>query len=308
MRNEDWQLAAAVARLHFFKQMSKSEIAQQLNISRFRVARLLDAGLEEGVYTITINARTRHNAQLSEDLADALRLREAIVVASGESEESGRLLLASAAAQHMKAIVQSTDIIGFSWGRTTLAVSEFLVDLPAATVIPLTGMVGNEFEQSPIEVLLKVAGSSGVTCKAIFAPMFAPSPETAAILRSDKSVRSVLDLQQRMTMAVASVGVWLTDPPISQLTPLIRPDERAELRAMGACAEIAGHFVDSGGRVLECSVSDRLITVRTADLVRTNLIAVAGTSAKTEAIRAVCLSGLVTTLVTDEGVARSLLA
>lgn len=308
MRNEDWQLAAAVARLHFFKQMSKSEIAEQLNISRFRVARLLAAGLDEGVYTISINSRNRHNTQLSVDLADSLRLREAIVVAPGESEESNRLLLASAAAQHMRKIIQAGDIIGFSWGRSTLAVSEFLVDLPPATVIPLTGMVGNEFAQSPIEVLLKVAGGSGVTCKAIFAPMFAPTPEAAAVLRAEKSVKSVLDLQRRMTLAVVSVGAWTTDPPISQLTSLLRPDELAELRSKGACAEVSGHFLDAEGHLLRCSVSDRLITVRAADLENTNVIAVAGTSAKASAIKAVCLSGLVSTLVTDEIVARSLLS
>lgn len=307
MRNEEWRLAAAAARLHFFKQMSKSEIAEQLNISRFRVARLLTAGLEEGVYTISINSRMRHNTQLSVDLADRLRLREAIVVAPGESEESERLLLASAAAQHMRALIQPGDVIGFSWGRSTLAVSEFLVDLPPVTVIPLTGMVGNEFAQSPIEVLLRVAGGAGVTCKAIFAPMFAPTPEAAAVLRTEESVKSVLDLHRRMTLAVASVGAWDTDPPISQLTSLFTPDELRELRSMGVCAEISGHFLDKDGQEIQCSVSDRLITVSAADLRNTNVVAVAGTVAKTSAIRSVCRSGLVSTLVTDEVVARSLL-
>lgn len=307
MKSEDWELAAAVAELHFFKRLSKSQIADQLKISRFRAARLLDAGLEEGVYTIRINARSTYNTELSRALADRLGLKDAIVVASGDTEETTRYSLAAAAAERIKGMVHPGDIVGFSWGRSTLAVSEFLTNLPPVTVVPLTGMVGNELDQSPLTVLLRVAGGAGVTAKAIFAPMFAPTAEAAAVLRSDRAVSSVLDLYSRLSLAVASIGTWVTDPPISQVTDMMTAAEIADLRAQGVCAELSGNYFDADGKFIDGVVGRRLITATLDDLARTHVVAVAGTAPKSTAIAAACRSGLVKTLITDEDAARQIL-
>ena len=73
-------------------------------------------------------------------------------------------------------------------------------------------------------------------------------------------------------------------------------------------AEVAGIFFRADGSVIETDVSRRRISVSAAELRRTpRVMAVAGSAEKAAAIAAVCRSGLLSSLVTDDRAAAALL-
>ena len=75
----------------------------------------------------------------------------------------------------------------------------------------------------------------------------------------------------------------------------------------GAVAEILGHFFcDDRQAICRTVLSDRALAPRIADLKSHRIVALAGGSAKTEAIRAILTSGLLFGLITDEATARRL--
>jgi DNA-binding transcriptional regulator LsrR (DeoR family) len=103
-----------------------------------------------------------------------------------------------------------------------------------------------------------------------------------------------------------AVGSW--DPPITQLGPLLRDEERAELEREGVVAEIAGIFFRADGSVIDTSVNRRRISVTADELRRTpRVMAVAGSAEKADAIAAVSRSGILSCLVTDDRAAAALL-
>ena len=108
------------------------------------------------------------------------------------------------------------DVIGFSWGRTLVALGEYLDNLSACTVLQLTGTVGNDLTQSPVEVIRRIADRAGVETVAIFSPLFAATGDAARLLRDDPAIRQAAALYARLSLAVLSVGSW--DPPITQLS------------------------------------------------------------------------------------------
>jgi len=69
-----------VARRYFLDGASKSEIAQELGISRFKVARLLDAARRDGIVRIEIGAPPEIDLELSGELAARHGLIDALVV------------------------------------------------------------------------------------------------------------------------------------------------------------------------------------------------------------------------------------
>lgn len=306
MADDERAVMASLARRFYVDDVSKTELAAEFAMSRFRVARLLQQAREIGLVTITINDRAEELDRLSDQLRLHLRLTECVVVKAGDTEEDNRQRLARAAAGEMKRHIRAGDLVGLSWGRTLVAIGEELADLSPCTLIQLTGIVGNDFTQSPVEVIRRIADRSTVQTLALFCPLFAGTAEAAATFRLDPAVRRVVESYRELRMAVLSLGSW--DPPITQLRSSLAPADQDEISAAGARAEMAGIFVRDDGTIVETSVSGRRISVSVEDLLRTpRVLTAAGSVDKAPAIGAVARSGLITSLVTDDLTAVALL-
>ena len=306
MNRIERDLVARIARRFYLEDMSKTELAATFRLSRFRIARLLELARTEGIVKIEIEETAFVDEKLSTRLAAHLRLDECIVVAAGETEEDNRNRLARAAAMYITSQTQQGDTIGFSWGRTLFALGEYLDSLPACTVLQLTGTVGNDLTQSPVEVIRHIPDQVDVKTVAIFSPLFVASEAAAGHLRSDPSIYQAMALYPQLTLAVLSVGSW--DPPITQLAGFFGPDDHRELTEQHARAEMAGIFVRDDGSLVDAALMQRRISVSPDELLHTpRVLAVAGSPDKVAAIAAVARSGLITVLVTDDRAALALL-
>lgn len=306
MDDAEWRLLSAIARRFYLEDASKTDLAAEFSMSRFRVARLLQQAREQGVVTIEIHDRDAYRSDLATDLAAHLRLQDCVVVKAGDTEESNRRVLARAAAADIRRTVHDGDLVGFSWGRTLVAVGEELTGLPRCTLVQLTGTVGNDFTQSPVEVIRRIADRSSVETVAIFSPLFAASQAAARSLRDDPAIQRALALYDDLSLAVLSLGSW--DPPITQLASFATPADRDELAVAEARAELAGIFVRDDGSLVEASLTRRRISISPDQLRRTpRVLAVAGSQEKAGAIAAVARSGLITSLITDDKTALALL-
>ena len=305
--DEERRLLAALARRYYLEDAAKTELATEFSISRFRVARLLQQARETGIVTIEINDLDERRSDLSQDLAAHLGLEECVVVKGGDTEQDNRRRLARVAAATIRDRVRDGDLLGLSWGRTLAAIGEELADLPPCTIIQLTGTVGSDLRQSPVEVIRRIAGRSSVDAVAVFAPLFAASEEAARTFRSDPAIGGALERYADLAQAVLAVGSW--DPRITQVDTLVTADDRAELSAKGTVAEIAGIFLAEDGSPVDAAASRRRISVSVDELVATpSVLAVAGSVEKTAAIAATARSGLITALVTDDRTAAALMA
>ena len=73
-------MTVLAARRYFLDGASKSEIAEELGISRFKVARLLEAARRSGIVRIEIGGPPEFDVELSSELAARHGLRDALVV------------------------------------------------------------------------------------------------------------------------------------------------------------------------------------------------------------------------------------
>ena len=303
---DERQLMVDVARSYYLDDRPKTEIATQLGLSRFKVARLLEQARDDGLVRITILDGVIRDGHLSERLAQHLELDRTIVVAGHENEAQNREALAQAAASYVRRAVNPGDVFGFSWGRTLSKIGAFMELLPDSTLVALTGSVGTDFEQSPVEVLRGVAGRSQVRTMSIFAPLFVESETTAQALRRDPAISTVLATYSQLALAVVSIGSW--NPPITQVQESLTDADRAELNRRGARAEMVGIFIGDDGRPIDAALTKRRISISAEQLVAVpHVLGVAGGLEKVPAIAAVARSRLINTLITDERTARALL-
>src|SRR3954467_14891147 len=99
-------LSATVARRYYFDEVSKSDIAAELGLSRFKVARLLDHARATGLVRIELDYRGELDLDLSARLGTAYGLRHSIVIDSAQDDEDVlRANLGRAAAELLSEIV-----------------------------------------------------------------------------------------------------------------------------------------------------------------------------------------------------------
>lgn len=298
---------SAVARRFYLDDRSKVQIADEFGYSRFKVARMLEQVRALGIVTITLNDHDAVDPELSARLAAHLGLSEAVVVEAAGDERAIRQRVGEAAAQLLGETLRAGEVLGLAWGRTLSAMTVSMPTLPEVSVVQLTGAVGSDLAESPVEIVRKVALSSGGTARAIFAPLFVEDAATAAALRRQPDVAEALLMFDQVTTAVVSVGSW--DPPNSQLRATMPPTDRDELLHRGVRAEVAAVLIGRDGDLLGQDFADRCISITAAQLGRIpRVVGVAGGAVKAEAVLAVSRAGLFTGLVTDRELAELVLA
>jgi DNA-binding transcriptional regulator LsrR (DeoR family) len=302
--------AASVARRFFIDGRSKSEIAGEFGVSRFKVARIIDDARAAGIVRIEI----RVPAGLDASLADRLRgafggLRRAIVVDTpAEPAAQMRHQLARAAAALLREIVSVDDVLGIGYGRTLTLMADEIEGLAPCPVVQLTGaLLGVNVSENSVELVRQIAVRSGGPCFSMYAPQVLPDAQTAESLRQQPEVSEAYRQFGTITKAAVAVGSW--KPPQSQLYDSLPDRQRADLQRQGAVAEVCAVLLDRNGDQVADEFTERCISIGSRQLRSIGeVVAVAGGAAKADAVRAVLAGGYANSVVVDSSLATALLA
>ncbi len=298
------------ARRYFLDGVSKSEIAEELGVSRFRVARLLDAALRDGIVRIEIGAPPDLDLGLSTDLAGRYGLTDALVVRTIDGpDDFKRQQLGRACAELLSETLEADDVVGISWGRTLQSMVGQLTRLPACTVVQIVGSVPTlDLDVNSMEVVRRMADCAGGPVYPLPVPLLVDNPAMASALRDDPHVHKTIAMFDRLTKAVVGIGSWTAG---GSTVRAALPEELAvALDKAGAAADVCANVLDAdGGELRAGGLPGRLIAI-SPDQLRAvpNVIAIAGGTAKAPAILSALKSGLIHQLITDEEAARLLLA
>ncbi len=302
-------LTAAAARRYYFDGASKSEIAAELDVSRFKVARLLDQARASGLVRIEFDYHGELDLDLSQQLRAAHDLRHCVVVDCPDDDDVLlRAALGLAAAALLAEIVDADDTLGLVWARSLMAMRTSLTRLAPCTVVQLTGSLSrpDDNDQSSVELVRDVAGISGGPAYLFYAPMIVPDEATARVMRTQPEVARALDMARHVTKAVVGVGAWQAS--LSTVADAVTEAERREIHALGVRAEVGGIQLDAEGETVTTSLTERLIGIDAPQLLGVDdVIALVYGAAKADAVRATLRGGLVTSLVTHGSLARALL-
>jgi DNA-binding transcriptional regulator LsrR (DeoR family) len=301
-------LAATVARRYYLDGESKSDIADRLGVSRFKVARLLDQARRTGLVRIELDYRGELDLELSVRVAETYGLRHCLVVDTGDEDQAQlRDSLGRAAAQLLTEIVTPDDVLGLAWARSLMAMRSALTRLPPCPVVQLTGALSRpDVDESSIELVRDVARVSDGPAYYFYAPMILPDASTVRALRTQPEIARAVSRFPSVTKAVVGLGAWKAG--LSTVADAVTDSERAEMYALGVRAELCGVLLDAGGNPVTTSITERLIGIDAEGLLAIpDVIALAYGTAKAEAVTAGLRGGFANSLITHTSMARRLL-
>jgi DNA-binding transcriptional regulator LsrR (DeoR family) len=314
-------LATQVARLFYDRQLSKVEIAERLGISRFRVARLIDAALAGGLVRIEYRDTPDTDRQLAREMEERFGLHLCVVAGGHRDErESGEgdtmRDVARLAGAVIGQLIGPGDVVGVACGSTLAATVREVaprVD-PSITVVQLAGSSSQHgLGLDAGDLARQLAERLGGRARALFAPTLVESSDLRDALLRQPDIAATVAEFGRLSLAVVGIGAMPSRTGERSSSSLLRSGvldevEIATLRERGAVGDLVVHPFDRDGAFVAPEMAARAIAVEVADLRRVRrVIAVSSGAAKAEAIRGALATGVVQVLITDRAAANGVL-
>jgi len=307
-----WEQMQAVlaARRYYLDGATKSAISAELGISRFKVARLLDEAMRQGIVTVEIHAPAEVDVDQSLKIVETFGIRRALVLRLPDGPETFRReQLGRACAAILADLIDEGDVVGVAWGRTLHEMVRALPTLPASTMVQIVGSVPtSDLRVNSLDLARSMAERAHGEVFALHVPMVVDSADTATRLRQDSHVSRTVAMFDHLTKAIVSIGAW--QPDQSALMAALPGALQQTLAGAGAVADICATVMDlAGDKINAGDLQGRCVAITSEQLRAVpTVIAIVGGPVRATAIGAALRSGLVHCLITDDRTATELLA
>ena len=337
--------AYEAASMYYVQGETMEVIAHHLRVSRSTVSRLLARARQEGVVRVTL-VQPGGAGSLEGRMTQAFGVRTHIVpVREGTTEIHRLQQVASVAAAHMVDLIealaeqagnggpQAQDpagsggegsvqgmgsggvVVGVAWGTTMSEVSAALPSrsVPGLTVVQLNG-ASDPVREGPSagEVLSRMRLSLGARTISFPVPAFFDHVATRKAMWSERSVKRVLAVTRRASLAVFGVGALdaLNGALPSQVYEggHLTARDQAVLRRQNVVGDVCTVLLRSDGSWRDVTLNARATGPTPAQLSRIpRRLCVAAGTGKARALLAALRARTATDLIVDDATARAVL-
>ncbi|MET3805993.1 DNA-binding transcriptional regulator LsrR (DeoR family) [Nakamurella sp. UYEF19] len=306
----DEELAATVSRLFWLEDRSKTEIADEFGLSRFKVARILDDARRYGIARIEIVEPTERIGRLAGQVREAYGLTDVRLSVRPITTSGGLAELGAVAASFLSERIRPGMVLGLGWGSTMAEVVAHLAPGGPADVVQLAGgFASSDDDFNGNQLVMAASAVLGGNPYLLHAPALVSSVEARTVLRADETIARTVAKYQELAAIVTGIGVWKAHSSSALYRGnVLSASVHAELRKWDVVGDTCCHFIDAHGTVI-AALEGRVTGISVTEIRSTPVrVAVAGGADKLAPIRAALASGLPNVLITDLSTARALLA
>ncbi len=308
--------AIVAAKLYFYQQLKTEAIAQEMGISRSSVSRLIAYAKDQGLVSIQIIDIDDQPTFLAHAIQSHYKEAKIVHVVPvshvlGESDWLERT--AQYAANYLNTIFDSDMIMGVAWGATISAISRHLQ--PKTThdshIVQLNGAgntrsMGIEYAS---EIILRFAKAYQASVDLFPVPTFFDYISTKEAMWKERSIKRILDLQERADLLLHSIGAVKSGVPSHVYSGgFLEKMDYQELRRLDIAGDIATVFFRPDGSFHNIPLNLRASGPNLSMIKQKRAICVVSGLAKVAGLHAALSGGLVKELIVDEPTARLLVS
>jgi deoxyribonucleoside regulator len=304
------QLMAQIAYLYYEEMLTQEAIARQLHLTRWKVGRLLRAAREQGIVEISIHHVDSRSAELERTLVSLFPIERAVVTGFGTVPGGSTLpSVARGAARYLASLNPAPHLLGTSWGRTMTAVANAMQDGWAKDVhvVQMNGaLTAGVVEGQQNDPAYQISRTGGGRCTMLPVPAIVDIPEVREGLERDSTIAHVLTLAREAPVALFGIGLLGEESVLTQ-SGYLSSDQVDYLRSRAAVGDVVGRFISVEGELVDADLEARTLGLSLEELrTKDERIAVAHGTAKVDPTLGALRAGVVSTLIVDEDLARSL--
>ncbi|MDR1796250.1 MAG: hypothetical protein LBR44_02215 [Clostridiales Family XIII bacterium] len=301
-----------IAKLYYLGDRSQEQIAELLGISRPKVSRMLSLARQMKIVEFKISDSPLMISDMEGKLKERLGVEGVRIVPSAGSRQDTLGAVGQAAGEVLGGQLAPGMAVGISWGGTIdRVVSCFQPPrhYGGMKVVQLVGGIGTSaYPVDSRELTIEFAKKLGASYSVLQAPLLVSSKETKKVLLKEPELAAHFKLFSALDVCVIGIGSELPEQSVPYLAGAITLEEARRLCADGFITDICGSRVYRDGTVKPNDINDRVIAITPKQLKAVpRKIAVAAGSDKAATIVAAARGGFITTLVTDDVAAISIL-
>ncbi|QEW02616.1 sugar-binding transcriptional regulator [Microbacterium lushaniae] len=308
------QDALRAAQLYYLQDLTMEAIASEMHVSRSSVSRLLSYARDSGLVTISIHSPHDARNQLESRVADRFGITAHVVPTPDRISEAERLeRTALSAARILTGRVDSAMTVGIAWGSTLSAIARHLPTKRThdSRVVQMNGAANVRTSGIPYagEILTRFGSAWSASVHQFPVPALFDDPLTKQAMWRERSVRAVLEIQERVSVFVFGLGSPHADVPSHVYAGDYFDDaDRRSIERSGVVGDCATVFyrldgTSDGIELNERSSGPDLSAVRRIP----RRFCVVSSLSKLDSLRGALAAGLITELVVEESLARRLL-
>ncbi|MEO1771713.1 sugar-binding transcriptional regulator [Candidatus Enterococcus ferrettii] len=308
IEREEMMLKAAL--YYYEEEITQSEIAKLLKVSRPTVAALLQEAKDKGIVKITIQHSHLRSLKLQEKLVKKYQLANVkIASATKETESSLKAAAGKLCMELIEPLLPSIQRLGIGWGTTLFEYVQQAnyLHLEPLKIIPLIGGNGLStvrFHSNHLAFVLSQKYHCEVSY--FYAPAIADTQAVRDTLVETNLIREVMEEGRQVDMAVLGVGDPVHSSTYEKLD-YISDEDTALLINEGIIGDIGGTFFKANGAVLEKGIAQRMLGIKLADIKKINRVVVVATGKeKAKSIQTLLNMAVITDLIVDEELAQLL--
>ncbi|MFC8152039.1 sugar-binding transcriptional regulator [Bacillus paralicheniformis] len=310
MDKEKQQLSIEAARLYYQSDYSQQQIAEQLQISRPTVSRLLQFAKEKGYVQIRVMDPFEDMDALGAMLEEKYGLLEAHVVFSPTADYTTIThYLSRFGAEYMHGAVKDGDIVGVSWGTTMYQIAQNMQpkQVKGTEVVQLKGGISHSSVNTYSSETIQLFAEAFQTMpRYLPLPVVFDNPEVKQMVERDRHIKRIIEMGKQANIALFTVGTVRDEALLFRLG-YFHEEEKALLKERGV-GDICSRFFDAEGNICSHAIDSRTIGIELADLrEKERSILVAGGSRKKSAIHGALKGKYANVLIIDQHTAKELL-
>jgi len=311
-KREEINRLVMIAREYYVNKKTQAEIAEEFDLSRPTISKLLQEAEDANIVQISIIDPLYRDSELASRLQDTLQLQNVVVV-HGDPKNQGisqKNIALNAAWYFCKMVDDTVHKIGIGWGRTMYQVSLAMETAVRNDLqfIPLLGGVGQINPSFQVhQITQRVADVCGGTWLQLHVPGIIENKEIRKNLLNSRDVQNVISNWENLDLALVGIG---EAPPFKRniiFESYVDDEEKTQLLEKKAVGDICMRFFDIHGKIINY-LKQEIISIPLNVLKNTQrVIAAAGGSRKARSIIGASRGGFITDLVTDEDTGNEIL-
>jgi len=246
--------AIRVARLYYYQNKNTKVIANEMNVSRSTVSRLLKFAREEGLVNINIVDPAVEPRLIEKKIADRFDDIHVHVVPVPEITSEAEWLnrVAHYTARYLNTVFGSNMTLGIAWGTTLTAVSKCLIKKTTlnSQIVQLNG-AGNTLSlgiEYASEIIILFSENYQARAHLFPLPAFFDYAETKKALWQERSIKRLLDIQNQADILLFSIGAVNAGVPSHVYSGgYLNEKNYRELEELDVVGDIATVFFKSNG-------------------------------------------------------------
>ena len=297
------------ARLYYYEQLTHSEIAERMNLSRVAVTRMLKTALDKGLVRIVIEDIPVDLSELNSRLCEKYDLEKVIITERHKySQQENFKEMCAAAAEYISGALVPGNILGLGWGRCVFETVNQLRKggKKESEIIPIIGGLDEKDDFYDLNHIVSLAAEKlGCKHSKLFIPAIVDSYDLREAMKTVSQISNLCAKWDRMDIAVVGIGALSTKLPLNVSNFL--KEHTLDYDDLKIVADVCCNYLDKNGMSIETILKDSLIGANLRQLEKTpKTVAIACGQEKVNAILACLNNGFINVLVTDSQTALSL--